>query len=81
MINGLRVYTNTRGGGWDADGGVFYSRRARGPFYRWLCEGEPGVWRCSRVRLSVLSIRALRVESLKSVPAALRAKLGEHYLE
>jgi hypothetical protein len=80
-MNGLRVYTDAQVAGGGAGDTVFYSRRESGPFYMWLCEGEPGVWRCSRVRLTKALVTVLRGENLKSVPAALLARLGEHYLE
>ena len=73
----LRVYTHI-----DAvrERGVFYSRLAGGPYYRWCDENGLGPWRFSRVHLSKVMLRALCDSSLKSVPAALQVKLGEHYL-
>lgn len=60
---------------------VFYSRRADGPLYRWRYEETPGAWRYSRVRLSKPTLRVLSAASWDAVPAALQARLGEHYLE
>jgi hypothetical protein len=60
---------------------TFYSRRADGPLYCWLYEEEKGRWRVSRVRLSVLTLRALSVANWKAVPLTLQARLNEHYLE
>jgi hypothetical protein len=81
MMRDLRVYVESLNG--DAPGAraAFYSRRADGPFYRWLYEEEIGSWRFSRVHLSKLSLRVLCVTSWGAVPTALRARLGEHYLE
>ena len=77
----LRVYLNPPGT--DARGAraMFYSRRADGPYYRWLYEEEWGRWRASRVHLSGSALRALCIARWQSVPTALQAKLGEHYLE
>ena len=77
----LRVYTNPAGA--QALGGqtVFYSRRADGPYYRWLYEDAPGRWRFSRVRLSKLNQSVLCVASWNAIPAELQARIGEHYLE
>lgn len=60
---------------------VFYSRRADGPFYLWRYEDAQGRWRYSRVRLSKLTLSVLSVACWDAVPSALRARLGEHYLE
>jgi hypothetical protein len=60
---------------------TFYSRRADGPFYRWLYEEEDGNWRFSRVHLSKLTLRFLSVASWNAVPVELQDRLGEHYLE
>jgi hypothetical protein len=58
-----------------------YSRRADGPVYRWLYEEGTGRWRFSRVRLSKFELRVFCVADWRAVPASLRARLGEHYLE
>jgi hypothetical protein len=60
---------------------TFYSRRADGPYYRWLYAEVPGRWRYSRVRLDRPTLRVLCLTSWDAVPAALRSRLGEHYLE
>jgi hypothetical protein len=80
-MNGLRVYVNPVGTDTLNEHGVFYSRRADGPYYRWRYEEEFGRWRGSRVHLSDLTLRELCIASWKAVPRALQARLGEHYLE
>lgn len=61
--------------------GTFYSRRADGPYYRWLYAEGSGRWRYSRVRLDRLSLRVLRLAPWDALPLTLRSRLGEHYLE
>lgn len=77
----LRVYVDsvTR----RARGGLtaFYSRRADGPFYRWRYAEGSGHWCYSRVSLDRMELSALSVAPWDAVPAALRDRLGEHYLE
>jgi hypothetical protein len=77
----LHVYIETLSP--EARGGqaAFYSRRADGPFYRWLYAGGAGGWRYSRVNLDKPAQRVLCVARWDAVPAALRKRLGEHYLE
>ncbi len=48
---GLRVYVDTVGTDTFAKHGVFYSRRAGGPYYRWHYEAEGDRWCGSRVHL------------------------------
>ena len=77
----LRVYVHPVGRGGRGEATAFYSRRADGPYYRWLyAEGEGG-WHYSRVNLDRLTLRVLCVAPWDAVPTALRARLGEHYLE
>ncbi|HEX8142604.1 MAG TPA: hypothetical protein VF553_08410 [Pyrinomonadaceae bacterium] len=80
-MNGLRVYFNPAGAEAREGQPMFYSRRAGGPYYRWLYEETLGRWCCSRVHLPELTLRSLCLASWKVVPAALQTKLGEHYLE
>jgi hypothetical protein len=80
-MNGLRVYINPAGKDAHSRPGIFYSRRAGGPYYCWLYEEAQGQWRCSRVQLPEMTLRALCIASWKIVPTALQARLGEHYLE
>jgi hypothetical protein len=74
----LRVYVDSL----RADAGAtFYSRRADGPVYRWFYEEGTGRWCFSRVRLSKFDLRVFCVADWRAVPASLRTRLGEHYLE
>ena len=60
---------------------VYYTRRADGPFYRWLYESEAGQWNVSRVSPSKVTLRVLCAASWAVVPITLKARLSEHYLE
>ncbi|HKP71499.1 MAG TPA: hypothetical protein VJT82_01095 [Pyrinomonadaceae bacterium] len=80
-MNGLRIYINPSGADAPGKPKLFYSRRADGPYYRWLYKEELGQWQVSRVRLSDLTLRFLCSASWDSVPLALQSKLGQHYLE
>ena len=77
----LRVYVDPLSAGAHGAGATFYSRRADGPVYRWLYEEGAGRWRFSRVRLSKFDLKVLYVANWGAIPDALRARLGEHYLE
>ena len=77
----LHVYVAPAGPGARGEAKAFYSRRADGPYYRWLYAEGAGRWRYSRVRLDRLALRALCVARWDAVPTALRDRLGEHYLE
>lgn len=79
-MSALRIYTHPASIDTVMEHGVFYSRRAGGPYYRWCDENGLGPWRFSRVHLSKWTLRALCVSNLKSVPAALQVKLRAHYL-
>ncbi|MDQ3257491.1 MAG: hypothetical protein M3R15_27005 [Acidobacteriota bacterium] len=74
---GLQVYVNTVGADSSTPHGVFYSRRADGPFYRWHYEAENDRWCSSRAHL-VAKPRSFRMAQ-KRVPSALRTRLLEHY--
>jgi hypothetical protein len=77
----LRVYVDRIGAGARGEAAAFYSRRADGPYYRWLYAEGSGRWRCSRVRPDRLMLRVLSVAPWEAVPTTLRERLGEHYLE
>jgi len=77
----LRVYINPAGAGVRGQGETFYSQRADGPYYRWVCAEGSGRWRYSRVSLDRLELNVLCVARWEAVPPALRDRLGEHYLE
>lgn len=75
----LRVYISSVGSGGRAE--TFYSQRADGPYYRWVYAEGLGRWRYSRVSLDRVELNVLCVARWDAVPAALRDRLGEHYLE
>lgn len=80
-MNGLRVYTRTGNGSSDHIMEVFYTRRDSGPFYQWRYDQELATWRPSRVHNSEVILQTFSSATWKSLPNALRARLGEHYLE
>jgi hypothetical protein len=77
----LRVYVDSSGADARDASATFYSRRGDGPVYRWLYEERTGRWRFSRVHLSKFELRVFCVAEWRAVPASLRTRLGEHYLE
>jgi hypothetical protein len=77
----LHVYVEPAGSGARHERAAFYSRRGDGPYYRWLYAEGSGRWRYSRVRLDRPALNVLCVARWDAVPAALRDRLGEHYLE
>jgi hypothetical protein len=79
-MNGLRVYVNedvTE----EKRPVIFYSRRSNGPYYVWHYEDTVGQWRFVRMPPSDVAPKPLSLKSWKDVPAALQAKLAEHYQE
>jgi len=80
MLN-LRVHTNNVNAGTSGAGGVFYTQRAGGPHYRWqLDENGPGRWRFTRLHPAEWNPRVLSHLNQTDVPAALQARLAEHYM-
>ena len=80
MLN-LSVHTDRASAGTPGVAGVFYSQRAGGPHYRWwLDEQGPGRWRFTRLRPAEWNPKALSHSDQTQVPAALRARLAEHYV-
>ena len=77
----LRVYTYPGSSGARGKDATFYSQRADGPYYRWVYAERAGGWRYSRVSLNRPELNVLCVAQWEAVPAALRDRLGEHYLE
>ena len=77
----LHVYVEPAGSRARSGRTAFYSRRADGPYYRWLYAEGAGRWHYSRVSLDRVELRVLCVAPWDAVPAALRDRLGEHYLE
>jgi hypothetical protein len=80
-MNGLRVYIHQKTAGtWCVDS-IFYSRRGGGPYYRWRYEELRGCWLSSRVPAVELSVTELVSAPWKEVPAALKIRLDEHYVD
>lgn len=80
-MNGLRVYIDPkRPEAWAADQ-IFYSRRGGGPYYRWRYEELHDSWQSSRVPAFELSVTELVCAPWKEVPAALKSRLDEHYVD
>ena len=80
MLN-LRVYTDRVSPGTPGDGGVFYSQRACGPHYRWwLDENGLGRWHFTRLHPNEWNPKVHLPFDQKNVPAALQARLAEHYM-
>ncbi|HEX7317525.1 MAG TPA: hypothetical protein VF297_26730 [Pyrinomonadaceae bacterium] len=77
----LHIYIEPLGRGDRVEQTAFYSRRADGPYYRWLYAEGAGRWHYSRVSLDRPAQRVLCVARWEALPAALRKRLGEHYLE
>jgi hypothetical protein len=78
MLN-LRVHTDSPGA--VTAGGVFYSQRANGPHYRWwLDERGPGRWRFTRLHPAEWNPKVLFHSNQNEMPAALQARLAEHYM-
>jgi len=77
----LHVYADRVSAGTPGAGVVFYSQRADGPLYRWWLEGGGlGQWRFARLHPAEWSPEVLSHSSHKEVPAALQARLAEHYM-
>jgi hypothetical protein len=77
----LRVYIAPVGSEARSHDATFYSQRADGPYYRWVYAEGSGRWRYSRVSLDRIELNVLSVARWDAVPATLRDRLGEHYLE
>jgi len=80
-MNGLRVYRPAESGSLDLAKSIFYTRRHSGPFYLWHYDQEIETWRPSRIHLTDVIPQTFSAATWKSLPHALRARLGEHYLE
>jgi hypothetical protein len=81
MMLNLRIYTDRVSAGTHDAGGVFYSQRAGGPHYRWrLDEKGLGQWCFTRLHPAEWYPQILFYVNEKDVPAALQARLAEHYI-
>jgi hypothetical protein len=78
-MNGLRVYTALKKpNAWCA---VFYTRRADGPYYCWRYEELRGQWLGARMHPFELPGTELVSAPWKEIPAALKSRLDEHYVD
>lgn len=77
-MNGLRVYIDLKPDAWC---GVFYTRRAGGPYYRWRYEELRGQWLGARMQAFELTVTELVSAAWKEIPAALKSRLDEHYVD
>jgi hypothetical protein len=80
-MDGLRVYIHPASAGIYTEASTFYSKRGKGPIYRWLYEERLGHWRSLRMNTSQLNSRNLCNASWKSVPEKLQSQLSEHYVD
>jgi hypothetical protein len=78
MLN-LRVYTNQVNAGTLIAEREFYSQRSGGPHYRWRDEKGLGQWRFTRLRPAEWRPRILFPLREEDMPAALQARLVDHY--
>jgi hypothetical protein len=77
----LLVYIDSVSAGTTGADGVFYTQRAGGPHYRWRLDEEGlGQWRFTRLRPAEWNPKVLFHSNQKEMPAALQARLAEHYM-
>jgi hypothetical protein len=77
----LRVYTDRLSAGTPCAGGVFYSQRADGPHYRWWRDEKGlGRWRFTRLHPAEWNPKVLSHSNQTEMPAALQARIAEHYM-
>jgi hypothetical protein len=79
MLN-LRVYINSVSSSAPIADRVFYSQRAGGPHYRWRDEKGLGQWRFTRLHPAEWNPKLLFPLNERDMPAALQARLAEHYM-
>jgi hypothetical protein len=78
MLN-LRVHTNQATAGTRIAERVFYTQRSGGPHYRWRDERGLGHWRFTRLRPAEWCHEILIPLNQEDLPAALQARLADHY--
>ena len=71
----LQVYINTED---TAAPAIFYSRRSKGPFYRWHYDEAKRQWYSTRVHIKSVPVSFHRVGQ-KALPAEFQTALEEHY--
>jgi hypothetical protein len=80
-MHNLRVHTDSAHAGTPGADWVFYSQRADGPHYRWwLDETGLGRWRFTRLHPAEWNPKVLSHLNPIDIPAALQARLAEHYM-
>ena len=80
-MHNLRVHTDSLSAGVPGVEGVFYSQCAGGPHYRWWRDEKGlGRWRFTRLRPDEWNPKALSPLHQTDIPAALQARLAEHYM-
>lgn len=81
MMHNLRVHIDRVSAGAPGTGGVFYSQRSGGPHYRWhLDEKGLGQWHFTRLHPAEWNPKTHFHLDQKDMPAALQARLAEHYM-
>jgi hypothetical protein len=81
MIFNLRVYADSVSADTPDAAGIFYSQRTGGPHYRWqLDEKGLGQWCFTRLHPAEWHPKAMFHLNQTDMPAALRARLAEHYM-
>lgn len=81
MMLNLRVYIERVSTDAPTAGVVFYSQRAGGPHYRWwLDEDGLGPWRFTRLHPAEWNPKILSLLNQTDMPAALQARLADHYM-
>lgn len=78
-MNGLRIYINTVATETHHGHGIFYSRRANGPYYQWRFDDGVNQWRVARMRLNDVTAKALGTTNWKKLPSALQRSMIDHY--
>ena len=71
----LQIYINMED---TAASGVFYSRRGKGPFYRWHYDDAGRRWYSARLHIKSVPM-SFHIVGQKAIPAELRTALEEHY--
>lgn len=80
MLN-LSIHTERVSAGMPGADAVFYSQCAGGPHYRWwLDENGLGQWRFTRLHPAEWNPKILFRSNQQEMPAALQARLAEHYM-
>lgn len=80
-MHNLHLHIDSESAGTPGTDVVFYSQRSDGPHYRWwLDETGLGQWRFTRLRPAEWNPKVLSHFNQTDIPAALQARLAEHYM-